>query len=103
MQAVLSHLDGTLWLMGALLHGAGLRLLGYLQLRVKDVDFAANQILVRGGKGNKDRVTMLPAVVKSPLAANLETVRHSHQRDLARGAGRATTFAPCRSSWVTRT
>jgi integron integrase len=85
--AVLGHLDGVPRLMGVLLYGSGLRLLECCRLRVKDVDFAANQIVVRTGKGQKDRVTMLPAAARSPLTTHLEHVRAQHQRDLTRGAG----------------
>jgi len=70
-----------------LLYGAGLRLLECGRLRVKDVDFASNQIVVRDGKGFKDRVTMLPASVKADLAQHLDRVRRQHQLDLDRGAG----------------
>ena len=87
VNALLSALDGVHWIMASLLYGAGLRLLECLRLRVKDIDFASHQILVRQGKGNKDRRTMLPAVVKEPLAA-LEHVRQRHQHDLAHGFGR---------------
>ena len=71
----------------SLLYGAGLRLLECLELRVKDVDFAANQVVVRRGKGRKDRRTLLPAVVKEPLAAHLAEVRSQHERDLDNGVG----------------
>ena len=87
VKAVLDPLTGTNWLMAALLYGAGLRLLECLQLRIKDVDFGSNQIVVRGGKGNKDRITLLPAVVRLALTRHLERVREQHQRDLAIGAG----------------
>ena len=87
VKKVLDQLSGTNWLMAALLYGAGLRLLECLQLRIKDVDFGANQILVRGAKGNKDRVTLLPAVVRPVVARHLERVRAQHQRDVAIGAG----------------
>jgi len=87
VRAVLAHLRGTPRLMGTLLYGAGLRLLESAQLRVKDVDFSVNQILVRNGKGQKDRVTLLPATVKADLARHLEAVRQQHQRDLSNGAG----------------
>ena len=73
--------------MAILLYGAGLRLLECARLRVKDVDFARNQITVRAGKGDKDRVTMLPAVVKDALAKHLELVKRQHELDLAHGAG----------------
>jgi hypothetical protein len=68
-------------------YGAGLRLLQCCRLRVQDVDFASNQVVVRTGKGDKDRVTMLPAVVKADLARHLEGVREQHGRDLQYGAG----------------
>ena len=85
--SVLSQLDGTKWLMASLLYGAGLRLMECLRLRVKDVDFGYGQILVRDGKGAKDRVTMLPQAVIEPLTAHLERVRALHNRDLAAGYG----------------
>jgi integron integrase len=87
VRAVLARLDGVPRLMACLLYGAGLRVLECCRLRVQDLDFAANQIVVRGGKGDKDRVTMLPSLVKTDLARHLEEVRAQHQRDLAVGAG----------------
>ena len=74
--------------MGHLLYGAGLRLMECLRLRVKDIDFSANHIVVRAGKGNKDRITMLPFTIKESLAVHLGRVRELHQRDLAQGFGR---------------
>ena len=74
-------------LMATLLYGAGLRLLECCALRVKDVDFEMNQIIVRGGKGAKDRVTMLPVAVQGRLAKHLEKVRLLHARDLRHGGG----------------
>jgi integron integrase len=85
--AVLRGLDGVPRLMAFLLYGAGLRLLECCRLRVQDVDFATNQIVVRAGKGDKDRVTMLPAVVKADLARHLQAARAQHERDLQNGAG----------------
>jgi integron integrase len=73
--------------MASLLYGAGLRQIECLQLRVKDVDFAYRQILVRDAKGAKDRVTMLPEQAVQPLQAHLGRVRALHQRDLAAGHG----------------
>jgi len=73
--------------MASLLYGAGLRLMECLRLRVKDVDFGYGQILVRDGKGAKDRVSMLPQAVIEPLTAHLERVRALHNRDLAAGYG----------------
>lgn len=87
-RAVLAHLPGDYRLMGLLLYGAGLRLLECLRLRAKDVDFARGQITVRQAKGNKDRVTMLPASVAPLLRAHLERIRTLHAQDLAQGHGR---------------
>ena len=87
VHAVLARMNRVPRLMALLLYGAGLRLLECARLRVKDVDFARNQITVRAGKGDKDRVTMLPAAVKSPLATHLEAVKRQHELDLQHGAG----------------
>ena len=87
VKALLDALEGVHWIMGHLLYGAGLRLMECLRLRVKDLDFSANHIVVREGKGNKDRITMLPGVVKTLLTAHLAQVRERHQRDLAHGFG----------------
>jgi integron integrase len=87
VRAVISELPGTPRLMATLLYGSGLRLLECARLRVKDIDFATNQVVVRCGKGGKDRVTVLPAVVKAALAGHLERVKGQHDADLARGAG----------------
>lgn len=85
--AVLQRLEGVPRLMACLLYGAGLRLLEGCRLRVQDIDFASNQIVVRGGKGDKDRVTMLPGIVKTALARHLDTVRVQHHRDVAGETG----------------
>ena len=87
VKAVLAHLSGTTWIMATLLYGAGLRLLECLRLRVKDVDFTYNQIVVRDGKGRKDRVTMLPQQVKAPLQRHLHDVQQLHAQDVQAGAG----------------
>jgi integron integrase len=87
VQALLTRLTGTHWLMASLLYGAGLRLMECLRLRVKDVDISRKEILVRDGKGFKDRVTMLPAALVAPLRTHLERVRELHQQDLAAGFG----------------
>jgi len=84
---LLAQMQGTKWLMGSLLYGAGLRLRECLTLRVKDLDFGYRQILVRDGKGAKDRVTMLPQSVHAPLERHLVRVRALHDRDLAMGHG----------------
>jgi integron integrase len=85
--AVLNELEGTYWLIGSLLYGSGLRLMECLRLRVKDVDFSMRQIVVRGGKGNRDRVTMLPAMLLRALEVHLERQRERHATDVRRGAG----------------
>ncbi len=87
VRRLLAAMSGTKWLMASLLYGAGLRLRECLKLRVKDVDFAYAQIVVRDGKGAKDRVTMLPRELVEPLQAHLRRVRELHERDLARGCG----------------
>jgi integron integrase len=87
VRAVIGQLDGVERLVAMLLYGAGLRLLEALRLRIKDLDFDGDQITVRGGKGDRDRVTMLPRVVKTPLRQHLARVRALHQQDLAAGAG----------------
>ena len=71
-----------------LLYGTGMRLLECLRLRVKDVDFGRNEIVVHDGKGAKDRVTMLPGRLKVALQAHLERVKAQHEKDLAEGQGR---------------
>jgi integron integrase len=88
VSALLGALSGVNWMMATLLYGAGLRLRECLRLRVKDIDFSRSEIVAREGKGNKDRVTMLPASLQEPLAAHLERVRRLHERDLAAGFGR---------------
>jgi integron integrase len=87
VRAVLARVEGTSGLILRLLYGAGLRLLEGLRLRVKDVDFARREILVRDGKGAKDRVTVLPARLASPLREHLVRVRVLHRDDLADGCG----------------
>jgi integron integrase len=84
---LLSFMDGQYKLMAGLLYGSGLRQIECLSLRVKDIDFAYRQILVRDGKGGKDRVTMLPDNVTAALREQLGKVRLLHRRDLAEGCG----------------
>jgi integron integrase len=88
VRSILSNLSGTNWLMASLLYGTGMRLMECLRLRVKDVDFSYNQILVRDGKGHKDRVTMLPQNLKNALRQHLNTVKDLHEKDLSEGFGR---------------
>ncbi len=85
---IMKHLNGVMWMMVALLYGAGLRLQECLELRVKDIDRERRQIVIRRGKGQKDRPTVLPTAVVQPLARHLESVKRQHEADLARGLGR---------------
>ena len=87
VRAILAHLDGQHWLMASLLYGAGLRLMECVRLRVKDVEFTYRQILVRDGKGQKDRVTMLSQSLAEPLKRHLGKVKVLHKQDLAEGFG----------------
>jgi integron integrase len=87
VRRLLEPLQGMARLMVGLLYGAGLRQIECLSLRVKDLDFAYRQIVVRDGKGARDRVTMLPANLVQPLQAHLGRVRVLHRRDLAEGFG----------------
>jgi integron integrase len=84
---VLRHLRGMPWLMAALMYGAGLRLLECARLRVKDVDFGRGEIVVRTGKGQKDRVAVLPVRLIEPLRAQIERIGRLHSADLADGMG----------------
>ena len=84
---VLARLDGVHRLIGSLLYGTGLRIMEAMRLRVKDVEFSRREILVRDGKGNKDRVTMLPVRLLGPLREQLEHARELHRGDLAEGFG----------------
>ena len=87
VRSLLQSLDGTMWLVASLLYGTGMRVLEALRLRVKDVEFERREIIVREGKGGKDRVTVLPENLIQPLRAQLELARLLHQRDLAAGLG----------------
>lgn len=87
VQAILAQMEGKKWLMASLLYGTGMRLNELLRLRVKDIDFQRNQITVREGKGNKDRVTMLPLSLKEPLREHLSKVKQAHEVDLLEGFG----------------
>jgi integron integrase len=85
--SVLGAMKGTTRLVASILYGGGLRLMEALRLRVKDVDFAARLLVVREGKGAKDRRTMLPDSLQQPLRAQIEVVRRIHDNDLAAGHG----------------
>ncbi|HEX9094382.1 MAG TPA: integron integrase [Coriobacteriia bacterium] len=87
VRAVLDELDGEMRLIASVMYGTGLRLSECLELRVQDVDFGANQVSVRNGKGAKDRVTMLPEVLCEDLRSQLARAKRVHERDLADGWG----------------
>jgi integron integrase len=86
-QTILAHLSGTHLLLTSLLYGAGLRLMEALRLRVKDLDFTMNQIVIREGKGNVDRITMLPLSLKAAIKDQLTRVKLLHEKDLREGFG----------------
>lgn len=87
VRELLLELNGVVWLVGSLLYGTGMRVLEGLRLRVKDVEFERREILVREGKGNKDRVTVLPENLILPLKAQVEHARQLHRTELAAGRG----------------
>jgi integron integrase len=87
MRRLLDAMSGTMGLVASLLYGTGMRLLEGLRLRVKDVEFERREIIVREGKGNKDRVTVLPENLILPLKVHLEKVKALHERDLDAGFG----------------
>jgi integron integrase len=88
VRAVLGALDGDKWLMASLMYGSGLRLMECLRLRVLDLGFMRGEIVVRDGKGGKDRVTMLPRSLTPALKSHLIVARAVHLRDLTAGWGR---------------
>jgi len=88
IKTVLAKLNDDKWLMASLMYGVGLRLMECLCLRVQDIDFSRNEIMVRDGKGAKDRITMLPESLKIPLQEHRKKVKTIHERDFAEGWGR---------------
>ena len=84
---IFANLEGAHWVVAGLLYGSGLRLMECLRLRIKDIDFTYGQVIVRDGKGEKDRVTMLPAKLKQPLMRHLQKVKVVHDEDLRAGYG----------------
>jgi len=105
--AVLAQLHGTSWLMASLLYGAGLCLMECLRLRVKDLDFADQQIVVRNGQGAQDRLTLLPQALVAPLQRHLIKVQALHEEDVAEGYGDvympyalARTYSNAGTAWV---
>ncbi len=87
VQSVLLHLEGTHLLMASLMYGSGLRLMECVRLRIKDVELSGRQLVVRNGKGGKDRVTLLPDSLQNPLKAQIGRVRALHRQDLVSGFG----------------
>lgn len=88
VKQLLAELSGDKRLAASLMYGTGIRLMECLELRVQDIDFEQNEVLVRNGKGGKDRVTMLPSSLKEPLHKHLLKVREIHQKDLSEDWGR---------------
>jgi integron integrase len=86
-RSILSNLTGEYKLIAGLLYGSGLRLMECVRLRVQDIDFAANHIVVKDGKGNKSRITVLPAKLKESLRRQINSVQSLHQFDLQQGYG----------------
>jgi integron integrase len=94
VRAVLGHLRGEAWLMASLLYGSGLRLMECVRLRVKDVDFARLRVTVREGKGDKDRITMLPPSLVRHLQRQMESAKALHEMDVREGSATARSTAP---------
>jgi len=84
---VIDRMDGVHKIMAQIMYGSGLRLMEVLRLRVKDLDFANRQIIVRDGKGENDRLTVFPALLLAPLQLHLKTVKAQHELDLSQGFG----------------
>ena len=87
VRRVLDQLEGAMKLIASLLYGSGLRLMECMRLRIKDLDFDGGQIIVRRGKGKKDRVTLFPLATRDPMRRHLVQVRKQHERGLKAGGG----------------
>jgi len=87
VRSILQRLEGVCWLLASLLYGTGMRVTEGLKLRITDIDFAYAQITVRKGKGDKDRVTLLPERLRAPLLHHLASVKQLHERDIEAGFG----------------
>lgn len=87
VRALLAQFDGTKWVIYSLIYGCGMRIMECLRLRVKDIDFYYKEITIRDGKGNKDRVTVLPGRLIEPLRVHLDKVKLLHEQDLKNGYG----------------
>jgi integron integrase len=88
VQALLAEMAGVHWLMASLLYGTGMRLMECVRLRVKDIDFERRELMIRQGKGGKDRPTMLPASLVAPLRSQLDEARRIHGNDVRAGFGK---------------
>lgn len=98
VEAILGNIEGVPRLMATLLYGSGLRLLECCRLRVRDIDFGQNQIVVRNGKGGRDRITLLPASVSRDLERHLSAVHTRYRQDLEEGAGWVALSTPTSST-----
>jgi len=87
VKSVLEQLSGDKWIVANLLYGSGLRLMECLRLRIKDIDYSSKKITVRSGKGDKDRITMLPEIVIAALQRHLQEIKKQHEKDLRNGFG----------------
>ena len=87
VEALFDHLSGKYWLMASLMYGSGLRVTECLRLRIQDVDFGYRQIIVRNGKGGKDRLTPLPDVLEAPLRLQIQEAMKVHRKDVVEGYG----------------
>jgi len=87
VQRIIRHLEGEVGLVARLLYGGGLRLMEGVRLRIKDIDFSRNEVIIRDGKGRKDRVTVMPASLVLSLKQHIAMVRAAHQLELAAGRG----------------
>ncbi len=84
---VIAQMNGVYRILTQLMYGSGLRLMEVMRLRIKDLDFANRQIVVRDGKGENDRITMFPEILVEPLRIHIKQVREVHQKDLGLGFG----------------
>ena len=88
VKKVIDHMNALPRLMAILLYGGGLRLMECCRLRIRDIDFSRNEIVIRAGKGDKDRHTMLPTAIKESLSKHIEAVGSDTRKDLKKGLGR---------------
>jgi len=88
IRKILAQIKGDKWLMACIMYGSGLRLMECLRLRMQDLDLQSSTVTVRDGKGNKDRVTMLPSSIKKPLLEHIKKIRKIHENDVKNGYGK---------------